>query len=376
MSSPDCPLHALATECPNAVLLYGTQPGLAQRVVDVLAFNRRPFRREDDFLAIPVENLRDRAYVVDMLRNHLRSVERKLIRVGQGSAAAMVAAPDLERFSAILDSSWFDEAWSQDQFRTFFQPLVDSATGEPFAYEALVRLETDRFYNGEEIINAAMLRRKMPSFDEYLRHKAILTGGERMVPGRKLFINLFPSALYAPGTCIDQTVKVTRAAGLDPARIVFELVEFDHLTDPEHTRAVCRHLREAGFGIAIDDVESGNNGLDLITSLRPDYVKIDKSIIWKLSANEGLIAGVVAASNAVGAMVVAEGIESAAMATDVRKLGIRLMQGYFFGKPAPVMRDLSLHDAAGLRELGAALRSEEPASVPEEQPAPASRLPR
>jgi EAL domain-containing protein (putative c-di-GMP-specific phosphodiesterase class I) len=115
-----------------------------------------------------------------------------------------------------------------------------------------------------------------------------------------------------------------------------------------------RHLREHGFRIAIDDMGSGNSGLEMLRELRPDFVKLDRSIVVGAVTDphaRGILMGVTAFAHETGAFVIAEGIEDDDVLEFVNTLPTRAGkpqidggQGYGLGRPDGELP--TSHDAA------------------------------
>ncbi|MDX2181316.1 MAG: EAL domain-containing protein [Bryobacteraceae bacterium] len=337
--------------CSGSILAYAAHPRLAGRLGEAFQRIGIPFRLEGALVTVNAPTPAERRRVVDVMTSSLSPVERKLIRVSRNRLSHIFGAPDLEIYSQIVDTEWFERALEEDQFTMYFQPIVDVRKGECFAYECLIRLEGDRIYNGGEIVNAALMRNGILEFDTYARAKAIRSASLQKPRDSKLFINFFPSAMYDPEPCLATTLAELEASGIPGADIVFEIIECDQLTNPEHTRRICSYLRARGFQFAIDDLGVGTNSLDMILALEPNYIKIDKSIVWDLHdfRKRETVEQAVRLAAELGAGLIAEGIESAQMAADVRAMGIYLMQGYCFGRPQPAMRDNE--SAAVVRDL-------------------------
>jgi EAL domain-containing protein (putative c-di-GMP-specific phosphodiesterase class I) len=104
--------------------------------------------------------------------------------------------------------------------------------------------------------------------------------------------------------------------------------------------SVLARLRSEGIRLAIDDVGAGFSSLRHLLNLRPDFIKIDRSLCRRV--NEGparaLLEGLVAFSSQIGAAVVAEGIETREELRGLQQIGVTFGQGYLLGAPAPMPR--------------------------------------
>lgn len=139
------------------------------------------------------------------------------------------------------------------------------------------------------------------------------------------------------------TLEAMAKTSLQPKDIVFEVVESERIHDPNHLRKICNYYRNHGFGFALDDVGTGSNSLQMVCDLQPDYIKIDKSLIWGLKnpMYHSTVQKVSDLAKEFKVNVIAEGIEDLATAHACLGLGINLMQGYYFSKPTSRMASCS-----------------------------------
>jgi EAL domain-containing protein (putative c-di-GMP-specific phosphodiesterase class I) len=311
-----------------------------------------PFEFENDLFRLDAE--RNPAW--EGLRTRLSDAERADIRVSRERGAGLLAAISLDDYVRGLDTAWFDEALRNDAFTNFFQPIVDTRTGAPFAHECLIRLFAGRAYSGGEIIEAAFARGSIHLFDAYARRLSVRKAGAQFIPGAKVFINFMPSSIYDPAYCMASTLEEMSHTMLKPADIVFEVVESDHIRDVKHLQKICDYYRKEGFGFALDDVGTGSSSLQMVCDLQPDYIKLDKSLISEMDAPmyRSMIEKMVEFASESGVAVIGEGVENAQTVEILQSVGIHLMQGWHFGKPAPEM--------AGDDALGTRLIAEPPAT--------------
>ncbi len=229
-------------------------------------------------------------------------------------------------------------------FSMAFQPIMDLQTGEPFAYEALVRGP-----GGQSA--ASVLGQVTPenryAFDQQCRVRAIQTAaaaGLLDTPAR-LSINFLPNAVYEPRACIQLTLKTAADIGFPTDRLVFEFTENEEMEDPDHVARIVDCYRQMGFGTALDDFGAGHAGLNLLARFQPDIIKLDMDLIRGLEASlpkRIIVDAVVKMCATLGITVIAEGIETDAELDALRAIGVRYIQGYLFAKPAfeqlPVVR--------------------------------------
>jgi EAL domain-containing protein (putative c-di-GMP-specific phosphodiesterase class I) len=214
-----------------------------------------------------------------------------------------------------------------------FQPIIDAEAGRIFAHEALVR-----GVNGEgaKWVLDQITDDNRYAFDQTCRVKAIETAAALGVECR-LSVNFLPNAVYQPETCIRATLDAARRTGFPIERIIFEVTEVEKVEDVDHLRRIITEYKRQGFATAIDDFGAGFAGLNLLADYQPDYIKIDMQLTRNVDQDRvrrALLGGIVGACREIGVGVVAEGIETAGEASALRDMGVNLLQGYLFAKPA------------------------------------------
>ena len=116
------------------------------------------------------------------------------------------------------------------------------------------------------------------------------------------------------------------------------MTESAAIRDSKRLSKVMEGLRSHGYRIALDDLGSGYSGLNSLAVLKPDFVKLDMSLIRRIQADSSaarLIKHILEFAHGEGMQVIAEGVESAEEVQVVRDLDCRLAQGYFFSRPGP-----------------------------------------
>ncbi len=221
-------------------------------------------------------------------------------------------------------------------FSSAFQPIVDLETRSVFAFEALVRGPAGE---GAASVFAQINDGNRYAFDQAARRRAIELACERGLheSGARLSINFMPNAMYEPARCVRSSLAAAKRAALDPSRLIFEMVEHEQVGDPAKAREIFRVYREHGMSNALDDFGAGHSGLVLLTELEPDIIKLDMALIRDIDSSarkRSIVAAMVGLCRDLGIRLIAEGIETKAEAATLRGLGIDLMQGYLFGRPA------------------------------------------
>lgn len=221
-------------------------------------------------------------------------------------------------------------------FSMAFQPIIDTDTGRPYAYEALVRGPAGE---GAMSVLSQVTDEDRYAFDQACRVKAIegAMAAGLLDSGARLSINFLPNAVYSPVACIQLTLKTARAVGLSTDRLIFEFTEGERMASPEHVETIVDTYRRMGFGIAIDDFGAGHAGLDLFARFQPDHVKLDMELVRDIDSDrrrQAIVRAMVAMCGELDTLLIAEGVETQAEADTLIKLGVRYLQGYLYAPPA------------------------------------------
>jgi diguanylate cyclase (GGDEF)-like protein len=241
-----------------------------------------------------------------------------------------------------------------------FQPIWSIDHRRVIGYEALARPVGDDPINPQDAFDIAERIGKAHDLDRVCR-MAILAKAETLPPDALLFLNVSPQSLDHGALAGTTLVRAVEAAGLTPHRVVLEITERSVARIDVVIREAAR-LRALGFLLALDDAGSGNSGLEMLSKLAVDFVKIDREVIVRAQAGaggRGVLAGIIAIAHEMNAQIIAEGIEDSAMLELIRGATRSspmdcAVQGYYLGRP---QRDfVGLHDeAVAVRRLGAGL---------------------
>ncbi len=230
-----------------------------------------------------------------------------------------------------------------------FQPIWDLKHGGLLAFEALTRPAAkygftspqEAFDIAEQLGHAAQLDR--------ICLRAILDRVAELRPDGLLFVNLSPQTLDHDLLAGATLVQAVKAAGRSPDRVVLEITERS-MARPDVVVREAKRLRSLGFGLALDDLGAGNAGLEVLSQLPFDYVKIDRAVVAKGLTDQtarGVLSGITAIARETAAYVIAEGIENVEMFDLVRQMGVQGVQGYLLGRPSEMLPDTSALEGLG-----------------------------
>jgi EAL domain-containing protein (putative c-di-GMP-specific phosphodiesterase class I) len=212
-----------------------------------------------------------------------------------------------------------------------FQPIFELESGAIAGYEALARFSHPLRRSPERWFAEAAEVGLGTELELAAVRKALAQLGA-LAPGAVLTVNV------SPATAGEAELAELVAAAQQQRPIVVELTEHTRVDD---YRTMTRHLnrlRSRGALIAIDDAGTGYAGLQHILRLQPDVVKLDRDLISRIDSDPARLAlssSLSKFASDIGAVLVAEGIETRAELDVLRGLGIPWGQGYFLARPGP-----------------------------------------
>ncbi|MEA2646236.1 MAG: hypothetical protein QOE92_1319 [Chloroflexota bacterium] len=249
--------------------------------------------------------------VIDKVRAHLQADEL----VDQGRRRMV------DQVSDAIDG---------DALRMVFQPIFDLDTRGLVGVESLARFTPEPIRAPNKWFEMAAQVGMGTKLEAAAVSRAIaLRSG--LPAGAFMTVNLSPEAVLLG--------EVNSLIPTDFAdRLVIELTEHAPVPDYQALNDAFSPLRAAGATLAIDDAGAGFASLRHILELAPQYIKLDISITNKIEHDRAAMALAIALTSfagAIGAKIIAEGIETEAQAAALRALGCEYGQGYYFGRPMP-----------------------------------------
>ncbi len=217
-------------------------------------------------------------------------------------------------------------------FHSVYQPIVDLVDHDILGYEALTRVD------GKAPLN--LLRESYQEGEVMEFDFACLQSAVKILPqlpaGKLLFLNLEPITFIQAFHSKKRGDEFLKKIAPYSKRVVFELTEGVRLKDVELIQKGVNFIRRRKFQVALDDFTDIGPKTFAVSALKVDYMKIDIVLIMGISENklhQQIVRELIRLSNMYGSHLVAEGIETEADLIQVRKMGIRYGQGYYFAKP-------------------------------------------
>lgn len=274
---------------------------------------------------------------LEVVRSFSRVHNERLVY--RGILEASARAMDVEQRELMAQARLLDQCLDQSAFKMFYQPIVCPGERSIFGYEALVRCQAPALANPLMLFDIAERSGRVRLLNRALRALTLLDVPQIPRP-EHLFINLHVDDFDDPLVLDPPPVMREHAT-----RIVLEVTERAAIRDVERFKANLDRLRGMGFHIALDDLGSGYSALSTLAEVVPEFIKLDMALIRGIdqdNVRQNLVRNIRSFADDLDVKVVAEGVETQAEYATVCELGCHLIQGYYFGRPAPpFLRQLS-----------------------------------
>ena len=229
------------------------------------------------------------------------------------------------------------EALHAGQLRVAYQPVVDLATGSVAGVEALVRWEHP---SRGTLLPAAFIpvaeeSALIAEIDLFVLRLSLAEAGGSASYHGTIAVNVSGSLLMQPDL-VEAVRSALRESGVPARRLILEVTESSLAADSPDVLDRLITLRADGVRIAIDDFGTGYSSLARLEFLPVDELKIDRAFVQTLHRDAPLppvIATIIALAEAMGMVVVAEGIEHPHQAELLARRGCDYGQGWLFGRP-------------------------------------------
>ena len=228
----------------------------------------------------------------------------------------------------------------EEQFTLVFQPIVHADTGELAGAETLIRWHhrelgpvspTEFIPLAEESGDTIMIGRW-----NLFRLCRYIKKWEPWLGDRYLSVNLSVREFSDPDL-VGYVTNVLKSEDVNPARLRLEITETQTMSNLEDAIDKIRQFEALGLEVQIDDFGSGYSSLGYLKKLPVKTVKIDKIFVDRIVEDRGekeFLGGMIAMIRSRGKNIVVEGVESPEQVEILRELGVELIQGFYFGRPA------------------------------------------
>ncbi len=225
----------------------------------------------------------------------------------------------------------FEQLPADGSIRVAFQPIVDLATTEVIGYEALARFPGDETISPRTWFAEAAELDLLTELEMACIRAAIAQLGQ-LPP--EAFISVNVSLVTAASEELREFLST-----VDGSRVVLEITEDAAATGYDEVSEAVGALRASGVRIALDDTGSGSVYLSSLLDVHADIIKIDIDVTSGIASDpmkEAMAYALQSLAERLGAMSLAEGIETEEDLARLREVGVQAGQGYLFGRPESV----------------------------------------
>jgi diguanylate cyclase (GGDEF)-like protein len=228
-------------------------------------------------------------------------------------------------------------AITDDKMIPYYQPILDNATGVVDKYECLIRLidDSDKAISPYFFLDVAKKSRLYHKITRTVIQKSFATFKDSK---SSLSINISVLDIQ-DAQMVDFILQSLLKSGIG-SRVIFEILESEGIESYEEVYSFVEKIKQYGCKVSIDDFGAGYSNFDHILKLKPDFIKIDGSLIKNIDIDPNariITKAIVGFANELGAKTVAEFVHSKEVYDEVRSLGIDYSQGYYICEPKPTI---------------------------------------
>jgi len=276
----------------------------------------------------------------------LREADAAMYRAKeQGGVHVFEPSMHIQAKSRLELENGLREALEREEFRVYYQPQVNLQTGKTVGFEALVRWDhpTRGLLRPSEFIPVAEETGIIVPLGWWVLREACRQTKEwheryASEPPLLINVNFSTRQLKRPGA-VETVERILKDTGLEPHCLNVDIIETALIAAAdEEIITTLKRLRELGVWISIDDFGTGYSSLAYLKRLPVDILKVDKSFMDGLVEDVedlALVHLIVDTAHTLGMHVVAEGVESAEQAKQLKEMGCDIAQGRHFSEPLP-----------------------------------------
>ena len=233
-------------------------------------------------------------------------------------------------------------AIEEEQFRAQYQPIISLHDNKVVGVEALIRWEhpvQGQIQPGKFIGIAEETGLIRPIgwwiLEETCRQ--VKHWNDTLAKGREIFASVNLSARQILHDDVERQVsRILQITHLSPEHLKLEITETVLMENLDLALEKLGAIRKLGVSLALDDFGTGYSSLSYLSRMPVNVLKIDRDFVTQLGRNEQstvVVKSVAALSRTLNIVVVAEGVETAKQAAQLREIGVEYGQGYYFSRP-------------------------------------------
>ncbi len=246
-----------------------------------------------------------------------------------------------DRAKAMLKmESDLKKALENEEFELYYQPKVDTKSGDVMGMECLLRWIHPEHgpVSPEVFVPVAESTGMIVSIGNWILKEACLQTKAWVDAGHselKVSINVSPRQFCDKGLKAS-VVSVLKSSGLDAKHLILEITESMLMGDVDYFAALLTDLRALGVSFALDDFGTGYSSLSYLKKFPINELKIDRSFLFDVPENDddnSIVRAIIAMGHSLGQKVVAEGVEKIQQLDFLRQHDCDIIQGYYYSKP-------------------------------------------
>jgi diguanylate cyclase (GGDEF)-like protein len=247
----------------------------------------------------------------------------------------MRAAEDIQRAC----ENELRDAVARNEFELFYQPVMDAKTRVVKGVEALVRWHHPKrgLLGPDQFIPLAESTGQIVPLGEWILQQAC-ADAKGLPPHLSVAINV-SAVQFRKGNMFEMVLCALVESGLAPHRLELEITETALLEENTAHLSTMRQLKNLGVRIVLDDFGTGYSSLSYLIRFPFDKIKIDKAFTQGAPSRRdcaAAVSSIQALARGLGIETTAEGVETEQQSQFLTEADVDLVQGYLFGRPAPL----------------------------------------
>ncbi len=329
-----------------SVVMYGVDSVENASVISsrVLEAVKQPFTVDGDDVyltaSIGIAVYPDDGDEADTLIKHAASAQD--VAKTQGRDKYQFYSSEMETRSRAITKMVSDlrTALEEQQFELYYQPQVDASNASVVGMESLIRWfhPEDGMVSPLDFIPVAEEMGLIVPIGEWVLNEACHSASEWISAGHselRVSVNVSAKQFLDPGFKAS-IVSALKSSGLDPRCLVLEITESMLMGDVDQLAVLLRDIKKLGVSFSLDDFGTGYSSLSYLKKFPIDELKIDRSFLLEVPANNddnSIVRAIIAMAKSLGQKVVAEGVEDDKQLDFLSRHDCDIIQGFYFSKP-------------------------------------------
>lgn len=244
--------------------------------------------------------------------------------------------------NAAVVATDFETSLEKNEFKVYYQPVMEASTGKIASAEALIRwIHPERGFVRPDLFIPVLEKdgyiSKLDLFVDLKVHSVMNDWKNQGLPTVPVSVNLSWMDFYDADMIrfILDRLETNQAA---PGQVRYEITESSFAALKENRDGVLKEMQSLGAWLLMDDFGSGYSSLAMLMNYKFNILKIDMSIVRKLEEKPEvphIVELIINMCHHLGMKVVAEGVETESQLNFLKNAGCDYIQGYYFSKPLP-----------------------------------------